>query len=225
MENIIQVFKNKLSALLLGQRHDLGHGRERQVATKLRGIRSDHLDRYRFACKQGSGAMRILDIACGVGYGSFLLSRNFPAGRIDSVDLSAEAIDFARTYYNSSNIEYFTGDALSFRPSAKYDLIVSFETLEHIDDEKSYILHLRELLADKGRFIVSTPNERHYPLKDSGNPFHFRHHTPEQLTCLLEENGWRVVGKYSQSGKRFGRVQPGVEGRFLVFVAERSDPA
>jgi 2-polyprenyl-3-methyl-5-hydroxy-6-metoxy-1,4-benzoquinol methylase len=202
-----------------GRRADLGHGTERQVAHYLWGIRSDHRNRYRFAANQITGH-DILDVACGVGYGSYILGIHDHARRVVGVDKCAEAIAFASSCYARSNVGFRCVDAMTMVGQATFDTIVSFETIEHIEDERSFMTLLRHLARPRCKLFVSTPNEELYPFCPRVNPYHVRHHTPLALEGLLIETGWAVVERYCQQDTSPGTVARGTDGRFLVYVAE-----
>src|SRR5262245_13746556 len=90
-----------------------------------------HYERYRFA----SGylkAGRILDIACGVGYGSYYLVSASPdiIEEILAVDISQDAIDFAVKHYAHQKISYRVADAMNFSDTGKFSTIISLETIE-----------------------------------------------------------------------------------------------
>jgi len=67
-------------------------------------IEEDHIERYNFASRYVENR-NVLDIACGVGYGSFILS-HANARLVDGVDICRRSIDYAKTNYNASNINY-----------------------------------------------------------------------------------------------------------------------
>lgn len=205
---------------VLGQLYDLGHGKERQIATKLRGIRADHKARYEFVGSHCGEVESVLDIACGIGYGSKILSRKLRCAEITGVDLSEFAISFAKRYYSGPNIKYICDDARKHAAGREFDVIVSFETLEHIDVEDEYLSLLRGLVNADGKLFISTPNQDLYPFDKTKNPFHVRHHTDQELVAVLRRNGWKVVSKQCQKDRIPGVVEDGSAGLFLLYVAE-----
>ena len=87
--------------------------------------------RYEYATTLFPESAVILDIACGVGYGSFILAEQ-PARKVEGVDISHESVAYAQTYYNPPNIRFLQSDAYLYDWKADtFDAIVSFETLEH----------------------------------------------------------------------------------------------
>jgi SAM-dependent methyltransferase len=115
-----------------------------------------HMERYEFA-RKNLVAGSLLDLACGVGYGTALLSRDNRIKSALGVDLSDEAVKYARRRYGSERVEYLCSDALQFSPGCRYDNIVSLETIEHVADPIALFAHLVSLLAPKGRLIGSVP--------------------------------------------------------------------
>lgn len=184
---------------------------ERQQAETLSGIHPGHLERYFFAAGQVSG--RVLDAACGCGYGSKIMqdSGSFVTG----IDLEQDAIDYARKHYPGP--EYILADVTTF--PANYDCVVSLETIEHLPHPE---LALRQFRKAR-RLVASTPNELNYPFhpeKFAGDRFpHQRHYAPLEFERLLKDNGWTVRFQFCQIEKHTP-VVPGTDGKFLVFVCE-----
>src|SRR5262245_11952948 len=129
----------------------------------------DHYARYCFAA-QFVAAKRVLDVACGTGYGSQLL-RAAGAAAVVGVDIAAEAIDFARLHHSGDGLTFILGDAhrLSEMLAAeRFDVIVSFETVEHLTDPALFLRECCRVAADDALMVLSVPNELHQP---PDNPF------------------------------------------------------
>ncbi len=132
---------------------------------------NEHFARYRFAARFCSGK-RVLDAGCGTGYGAAELAKS--AAAVTAIDLSREAIDFAREKYPAPHLEYRTGDCLSL-PDGPFDLIAAFEVIEHLDRWRDFLAGVKRVLAPGGLFLVSTPNKLYYAESrgpSGGNPFH-----------------------------------------------------
>ncbi len=114
---------------------------ERAVEASLQ----EHLARYRFARERARG--RVLDVACGTGYGTALL------GGV-GVDLSLEALRYARRH----PARYVAADAARLPFPRVFDTVVSFETIEHVADPARFVAECARVLKPDGTFIVSTPN-------------------------------------------------------------------
>jgi 2-polyprenyl-3-methyl-5-hydroxy-6-metoxy-1,4-benzoquinol methylase len=145
---------------------------------------AEHLARYRFAAKYVAGG-RVLDIACGSGYGTALL-REAGAREVVGVDVDPEAIAYARSRYEGKGVTFLAGDATSPPVEGLFDLIVSFETIEHLRDPVRFCRACRERLQPGGLFIVSTPWRTGPPGQRPKNPFHVREWRPDEFRTLLE---------------------------------------
>jgi SAM-dependent methyltransferase len=133
------------------------------------GIVALHLKRYVFASAYCEGK-NVLDAACGVGYGSAELAR--VATGVVGVDVDAETVDYARERYADDNVRFETMDvaALQFE-AGSFDVVVSFETIEHVADGDAFLGEVVRVLRPSGRFIVSTPNAPRTTTSPD-NPFH-----------------------------------------------------
>lgn len=172
---------------------------ERQVAKDIRGIRRDHVARYEWAAKQllshrvGSP---ILDLACGVGYGTQLLGKS--GFEVYGVDQSSESIDYARHHYAHSNVAYLRMSAeniLDHSNDSAFGAVVCFEMIEHIENPLPILKALHQRTK---RLLCSVPNQEVFPY--IGQAFHFRHYTPGEFHQLLDEAGWGVKTWWGQTG-------------------------
>ncbi len=118
---------------------------------------------------------RVLDMACGEGYGSEVLSRS--ADRVLGVDANPEAFEHARLRYVRSNLRFERGMVERHGEAGAYDAVVFLQTIEHVHDPVGVLEHFRSLLAPGGIAYVSTPNVLTLapPGADkSPNPWHIR---------------------------------------------------
>lgn len=146
----------------------------------------EHWHRYALA-RQFTGQCRVLDVACGEGYGSSLLAEM--AASVVGVDISAEAVGHARRRYShQANLEFVEAscDRMPF-PDASFDVAVSFETIEHIHTQAEFIAELKRVLRPDGILILSSPNKRLYSdAHDYHNEFHVRELYRDELEDLLK---------------------------------------
>lgn len=158
------------------------------------GALATHLKRYEFV-KQFCKDRVILDAACGTGYGSNYLAGS--AKKVIGLDISKEAVAYAKEYYQRENIYFEIGDIhnLNF-PNGYFDVVCSFETLEHSDEPLKFIFEVRRVLKENGIFIISTPYAKrtNYAPK---NPFHKAEFSPGDLEYLL--------GKYFKKVEIYGQ--------------------
>lgn len=144
----------------------------------------EHYARYNFALDFVDKGSVVLDIACGVGYGSHILAAK--AERVVGVDISEESIKFAKKNYGAKNIEYILSSAgKDIFSDNSFDIICSFETIEHLEDgpRKKYLFNLAKWLKPGGVLLLSTPNKKiTSPFSEKPlNKFHVLEYTRENL--------------------------------------------
>jgi SAM-dependent methyltransferase len=130
--------------------------------TREAGRRSDaHLARYHFASERVGREDRVLDAACGLGYGSALLWRDAPGRRVTGVDLSPWVVEYATDNFGAGGQgpRYARQDVydLSTFEDESFDSVVSFETIEHLLDPAPFLRHVRRVLVRDGLFVASVP--------------------------------------------------------------------
>jgi GT2 family glycosyltransferase/ubiquinone/menaquinone biosynthesis C-methylase UbiE len=113
-----------------------------------------------------------LDIACGEGYGSEMLSRN--AESVVGVDIDPATVAHATKKYQSPNLKFLEGTCEEIPlPNKSVDLLVSYETLEHIEDHGRFLSEAKRVLSAKGMLVISTPEKSVYSdASGQRNPFH-----------------------------------------------------
>jgi 2-polyprenyl-3-methyl-5-hydroxy-6-metoxy-1,4-benzoquinol methylase len=148
-----------------------------------------HLQRYEFAAKYANPG-RILDIACGVGYGtSILAEKGKNIVEAIGVDISKDAIKYATGYYANQQVYFQEHDAMTFTDKKGFDSIVSIETLEHLPDPNSLVKHLHELLRPGGIFIASVPIT---PSIDA-NPYHLHDFSERSFRNMMKKYALQEV--------------------------------
>ena len=145
----------------------------------------EHWHRYLIAQQYVRG-QRVLDVASGEGYGSHLLS-NYAASVV-GVDVSADAVAHASSRYVADNLKYVAASCVQIpEPDASFDVIVSFETIEHIMEHEAFLREVDRLLAPGGLFIISSPNRPEYSDRTGyKNEFHVKELDRAELRALLD---------------------------------------
>jgi SAM-dependent methyltransferase len=158
---------------------------ERFTPECLREMWYEHFHRYVFARTLVAGR-HVADVACGEGYGSMLLAQC--AASVRALDISANAIEHARTKYSTqSNLVFEQGDACHLTWSDRsLDVVTSFETLEHLEAQEELIAGFARVLKDDGVLLISSPDKHTYSdLRDYRNEFHVRELYRDELLVLL----------------------------------------
>lgn len=153
----------------------------------------DHYARYLFSRPLATNK-RVLDIACGFGYGSKILAEAH-AGAVIGIDISPETIEYARTKYPHPKVEYYCDDFLLLNPEVygRFDLITCFETLEHVQSPETALHILASLMAPDGVLIISVPNDIALNME---NPYHLIKFTQAEFLSLLLARFSRVEAYY-----------------------------
>lgn len=144
----------------------------------------EHWHRYVLAAGVVAGK-RVLDAACGEGYGSFLLAQRAKA--VTGVDVAPAAIEHARARYGRENLAFAEASVTSLPlPDASIDVVVSFETVEHLREQEAMLAEFRRVLAPDGVLVISSPNR---PVYNEGggieNHYHVRELDRAELARLL----------------------------------------
>jgi SAM-dependent methyltransferase len=142
-------------------------------------VHAEHLARYRFTA-QLAPSKRVLDAACGEGYGSRILV-DAGAASVTGVDVDEQTVDHARSRYPGAEFHVADVTSLPFEDGS-FDLIVSFETIEHVPEPERVLAELRRVLAADGLLVISTPNKHQYLVE---NEFHEREFTHEEFVAVL----------------------------------------
>jgi len=199
---------------------------ERYVPGAKGEIWIEHWHRYHFAARWAAGR-RVLDVACGEGYGTALLARS--AAHATGIDVSEAAVAHARrTYGAQTNLAYARASCARLPlADASVDLAVSFETLEHIDAQEAFLDELARVLAPGGVLVLSCPNKLEYSDRRSyRNEFHVKELYREELEALVAprfpERAW-----YGQRQTFYSVIAPeSPAGALAHFVeVEEADPA
>lgn len=147
----------------------------------------EHIARYQFSSYFLNG--RVLDIACGSGYGSHMLAKigKRRMEQLVSIDCDPNTVAYARKRYNHPLVEYRCEDAVDpLLPHrlGTFDVIVSFETIEHIEEEEQFLSNVYQMLKPGGTLVLSTPFGKGRG-KPCGSPFHIHQLTVDEFKQLF----------------------------------------
>lgn len=143
----------------------------------------EHMIRYAFVAPFVQGK-RVLDISCGSGYGTQYIALQ-GAAELVGVDVDQPSLEYARRYHHHPAITYLQSDAhsVSVLESSSFDLIVSFETIEHLQKPRDFLLELRRLLKPDGQLFISCPND--YRVSPWVSKFHLHKFRFEEFRDLI----------------------------------------
>jgi SAM-dependent methyltransferase len=145
-----------------------------------------HLVVYEWIARRVSGG-RVLDMACGEGYGSAELAT--AARSVVGLDANPEAFEHARLRYRRPNLTFERGMVETFGEPAAFDAVVFLQTIEHVHDPLAVLRHHARLLAPGGVAYISTPNLLTLApagAPKSGNPWHLREYRAREFRELCE---------------------------------------
>ena len=157
---------------------------ERLTTSAAPQVEVEHLHRY-FLARELCRGKDVLDVASGEGYGAALLAQ--VARSVVGVELVPEVVCHATKSYPAPNLWFLAGDArdLPFTAGA-VDVVVSFETIEHMVEQDRFLAEVRRVLRPGGLLIVSTPDRDTYSPSDApANPYHRRELSKAEFIDLL----------------------------------------
>lgn len=181
----------------------------------------EHLHRYAMARHFCSGKL-VLDIACGEGYGTNILSQ--VAKQVTGVDIDEKVIQYAKVKYKKANILFKQGSADAIPVDDKQvDVVVSFETLEHHDKHEEMMNEIKRVLKEDGVLIISTPDKKYYSdIPGFKNPYHVKELYSHEFYEMIKRY-FRHVQMLSQSSGTMSLLFPFGKGPISHYWSARGN--
>lgn len=144
----------------------------------------EHVHRYALASKLCNGGT-VLDVASGEGYGTALLAKK--ASLVIGVEIDNTSVAAATKKYNASNLQFRQGSVTQLPLQDKEaDMVVSFETLEHVNEQEQMISEIKRVVKQNGIVVISTPDKKMYSdLKNFNNPHHVKELYKSEFIALI----------------------------------------
>ena len=163
---------------------------------------------------------KVIDIASGTGYGTNLLASN--AKNITGIDISEKAVLNSKKEYVQDNLNYLIGSVenIPFDDNT-IDVVVSFETIEHISEELQvkFLKEVKRVLKDDGIFIVSTPEKHHYSdIRNYSNEFHIKEFYEKEFQDFLNNYFSNINFNYQTTligSNIFNKVNAKLDKKYL----------
>ncbi len=193
---------------------------ERFIPTEQGRIRLEHYHRYAMVLDVVK-EKDVLDVACGEGYGSSFMAD--VARSVIGVDISDEAVQHASSAYKKLNLTFSQGSATNLDfADASFDVVVSFETIEHLAEQAQMLAEIRRVLRPDGLLIISSPNRPIYS-EESGehNEFHVKELDFNEFDELLKAQ-FPTIQYFGQRILMGSVIQP-LEGGQSSFRAWHDD--
>lgn len=167
-----------------------------------------HLFAYETAAAQLQPSDAVLDIGCGAGYGTRMLSNH--ARQVTGVDVSVEAVTTATAAYGSARCVFssYDGARLPFA-DGQFDAATSFQTIEHVTDDERFVADAARVVKSGGVFVLTTPN-RATRLREGQRPwnrFHVREYSSRQLEELLSRHFMKVEVQGVRASSRIEQIE------------------
>ena len=163
-----------------------------------------HVATYNFVIPYVKGK-NILEFGCGSGYGSHILADH--CQHITAVDISSESILYAQDNYKSENLVFKQISNIENHPlefdDDSFDVIISFQVIEHLSNDKAYINQLHRVLKENGKIIIVTPNKtyRLYSFQKPWNMYHIKEYNMKELSNTIS-NKFKIIDSLYMSARK-----------------------
>ena len=166
--------------------------------------------------------MKVLDVACGEGNGTFYLSKY--CSEIVGVDIDSETVLRIKSKFTADNLRFIVADAEKLALRKNYfDIIISIHTMEHLRNDVEFMYNCYELLKENGTMILEVPKRKEYPFKGITKPlsrYHIREYTFTELEKTVSNN-FKIKKSFGVS-RGFYTVSENARDAYLLILSKES---
>jgi len=171
--------------------------------------------RYQHVKKYLKSSDSVLDIACGQGDGAALLAESTKL--VYGIDYNADYIKSAQDRFNRGNLKFVTGTHKAAEElGIKFDKIISFHTLEHVEDDIDFLKTLNASMSQEGKLILEIPKSFKYPLGEPLIPHHKKEYTLQDIQKIINDTGFKVETMLGGSRNLYVDIKDAREILFFV---------
>jgi len=142
----------------------------------------------------------VLEIGCGIGTLTFLLTRKVKTGRIEATDISPQSIEYVKKNLIRPNLSLFAGDILKLEPTAKsFDFVLLFDVIEHIpvEDHTALFAKINRWMHTDSTLLINIPNPASILFDEKNNPAALQEIDqpvyPDHLATVLAKAGLDII--------------------------------
>lgn len=170
----------------------------------------------------------ILDAGSGFGLYTYFIAKESPSWKIKGVDINTEEVDSCNTFFENAglrNVSCTTADLVSFSSKLTYDLILSVDVMEHIEDDTTVFKNFYNSLKENGMLLISTPSDLggsdvNHNSQSSFIEEHVRDgYSKDDITSKLKNAGFKIVDTYYTYGK-YGSMAWRLSIKYPLIIGE-----
>ena len=165
----------------------------------------------------------VLELGCGIGAMTFLISKTVIGGTVESVDISNRSVEFAKRYHNKPNVSHHTADVVEYKPLlTKIDFVTLLDVIEHIPVERHAELfnNISSYMDDNTQLIINIPNPDYIEYD--------RKHNPEVLQIIdqpvYHDRLYKTLSDCGLDMKFYEKYGIWVEDEYIFYVIKKKQP-
>ena len=167
---------------------------------------NEPINRYRFISQFIEKTDSVLDLACGKGSGTEIISDY--AKEVSGIDYDKKYITTAKLKFSKPNLKFILGsDELLEEFEGQFDKVISTHTMEHVSDDQLFLKRIRNSLKSNGKLILEVPRLFPYPIGKPLWPHHKREYEKDSLEKLIQKVGFKIETKFGGNRRDYVDVK------------------